>query len=119
MGILSFFSPQSENRLHEQLNFIITEYHHVKALLEKERSLSEHLKQVHSRIDEMNSKIRYANSLPSGPSKMQYLQQLIHSEKIMLDEQKRLARELKNRTGDVIRLERKKEKAARDIERAA
>ncbi len=119
MGILSFFSPQSEERLHSQLEFILTEYHHVKALVEKERALSEHIKQIHSRIDAINANIRHANSMAAGPSKIQYLQQLIHSEKIMLEEQKRLARELKHSAGKVISLERRKERVAKDIERAA
>ncbi|MBI4438857.1 hypothetical protein HY640_02915 [Candidatus Woesearchaeota archaeon] len=102
MGILSFFSPQTEERLHQKLAELLSEYHKLKALIERHRALSSQITHIHSRIDSINSGIRQAQSIQNKTNRMNLLQQLVQSEKGMLSVQKRLATDLKHNAERII-----------------
>ena len=119
MGLLSFFSPQNEERLHQQLADILAEYHRLKAIIEQQRALTEHIRNIHSRIDVINSGIRHASTISDKPQRMSLLQHLVGSERQMLAEQRRLASRLEQSTKQVIALEKKTEHSARFLKRVS
>ncbi|MBI2133675.1 hypothetical protein HYU11_03260 [Candidatus Woesearchaeota archaeon] len=119
MGLFGFFSQQSEEKLHAQIALILSEYHKLKALLEREKALADQISHVHKRIDAINAGIRDMNTRPSGPDKIHYLQQLVQSEKGLLEMQKRFSRELEERAGEANRRQRRVEHASREIKKAA
>ena len=115
MGIFGFFSPQTEERLHRHLSEILTEYYKIKALVERQRALSDHLRNIHARIDSINYGIKHANSIGDRSQRLALLQQLVESEKKMLSVQKMLARDLEITSEKVISIERKTRHTARQM----
>ncbi|MBI3034352.1 hypothetical protein HYY72_04275 [Candidatus Woesearchaeota archaeon] len=107
MGIFSFFAPQTEERLHRHLSEILTEYYKIKALVERQKSLSDHLRNIHSRIDSINYGIKHANSIEDRSQRLALLQHLVDSERKMLSVQRMLARDLQATSERIIQIERK------------
>ncbi len=118
MGILNFFSQQTEERLHQHIAQIINEYHQLKALLERQKAVSEHINHIHKRIDAINSALRSANAMPPGEAKMHYLHQLVQSEKHLLEAQKKLASNLEYCARKAEHIEKRTAASARRIRSA-
>lgn len=117
MGLFDLFG-RSEERLHRELSEILSEYHKLIPLIQAQKGLSEQLTNIHKRVDAINSAIR-ASSTHTGPERIQYLHQLVKSERELLHAQKAVARTLVDNSKRIIYLEKKTEKAARELERAA
>ncbi len=119
MGLFGFLSRNTEEMLHQRLSEILAEYHKLKALLEQQKALSEHITHIHRRIDSINSGIRHANSLQDQAQRLSLLHHLVQTEKQMLGAQRMLARQLELSAGKAISLERRTERSARQIRKAA
>ncbi len=118
MGLFNIFSTKTEERMHQQLAEILAEYHKLKSLVERQKVPVEHVISVHKRIDAINSSIRSINSMPAGVAKVHYLQQLLHSEKALLEMQKKMAHDLERLAAEAIRSERKTERSAKELKAA-
>ncbi|GEM_PF-6860191 len=118
MGIFGFFAPMKEEALHRALAEILTDYHKVKAILEREKAQAEHLRHVHMRMDSIQAAIRHANIIPDRAQRLAVLSQYVSAEKPMLALHKQLAAQLEQSARQAERYEKKAAHAARRLRAA-